>query len=357
MVSLSKQSSTHRNRLVTWSIFLIVFLAIAVPAGIALHADTDGVVVAQAEKNPRANYWREVRGGIAGYTAVKGQETDVLIQGTGQNWRQIRNHWLIPYGGYLLAGMLGALLLYFSIRGRIRVEEGPSGREVVRTTSTERWVHWFVAVVFVLLTLTGLILLYGRSLLIPLMGPEAFAALADVSIVVHNYVGPLFILATILMLVVYMRDNLFDFKVDLEWFKKAGGYLGGEHPKAGKINAGQKLWFWTAISMGIVLCVTGVILNFPNFEQTRGTMQISSIIHIVAAAIVIAFFFVHVYLAALGVVGAFQAMVSGKVDENWAKQHHELWYEELKAQGKIPGEPAAGGSVASSEEVAGRQPS
>ncbi len=355
MARLSNHQSLNRKRLIAWSIFFSVFCLLAVPAGITLHAEMSGVMVAQGDNNPRADYWRGVRGGVAGYTAVTGQETDVLIQGTGQNWRQIRNHWLMPYSGYLLAGMLGLLFLYFLIKGRIHVEEGPSGREVVRTTSTERWVHWFTAVVFVLLTLTGLILLYGRSLLIPLMGPEAFAVLADISMTVHNYVGLLFILATLLMIFVYMRDNLFDLKVDLEWFKRAGGYLGGAHPKAGKINAGQKLWYWTAAVMGVVLCVTGVILNFPNFEQSRGVMQISNIIHIVAAAIVIAFFFVHVYLAALGVAGAFQAMVSGKVDENWAKQHHELWYEELKAQGKIPGEPAAAAAPSPKEAAESQQ--
>lgn len=355
MARLRKLPSLNRNSLIAWSIFVIVFCLLVIPAGITLHAEMSVVMVAQGESNPRADYWREVRGGVTGYSAVKGQETDVLIQGTGQNWRQIRNHWLIPYSGYLLAGVLGLLLLYFLIHGRIRIEAGISGREVVRTTSTERWVHWFVAVVFVLLTLTGLVMLYGRSLLIPLMGPEAFAVLADLSISVHNYVGPLFILAIVLMIFVYLRDNLFKAKIDMEWFKKAGGYLGGTHPKAGKINAGQKLWFWTALSMGIVLCVTGVILDFPNFEQTRGTMQINNIIHVVAAAIVVAFFFVHVYIAAVGVAGALQSMVSGKVDENWAKQHHELWYDELKAQGKIPGEPAAG-TAPSPKEVAGSQP-
>ena len=352
MARRSKQSVSHHHIIRGLSLFLLFVSLLLIPAGLYLYSDMSAAAVAQEQTNPRANYWRSVRQGTEGYTAVRGQETNVLIQHGGQNWRQIRNNWLIPYSGYILTAVLGLFVLYFLVKGRIRIEGGRAGREIVRITSTERWVHWFIAIVFVLLTLTGIVLLFGKHMLIPLMGAQAFAALADLSITVHNYTGLLFILATLLLIFTYYRDSVFNWKVDMDWFKKAGGYLGGSHPKAGKLNAGQKAWYWCAAIMGVILCVTGVILVFPGLDLSRGTMQFVNIIHVIASVIVIAFFFVHVYLAAIGVEGALDAMVSGKVDENWAKQHHELWYEEMKQKGLIQ-EPE---HTTKAREVPGGQP-
>ncbi|MEN8129573.1 MAG: formate dehydrogenase subunit gamma [Pseudomonadota bacterium] len=329
-----KKSLTPRRRIVAWSLFVMVFCLLAIPMGLSLYSDIGYAATAQEQSNPRANFWRAVRQGSIGYSAVKGQEANVLIQSGGQNWRQVRNGWLIPYSGYLLIAMIALFALYFMFKGRIPIEGGRSGKEITRTTSTERWIHWFTAVVFILLALTGLILLYGRTVLIPIMGPEAFAAMADVGITVHNYLGVLFILAMVLTIISFFRDSLFNLKVDMTWFSKAGGYLGGSKPSSEKYNAGQKAWYWTVVIMGVILCVTGLILDFPNLEQNRGTMQLANIIHVLASAIVIAFFLVHIYLAAIGIEGALEAMISGKVDENWVKQHHDLWYEELQKSGQ-----------------------
>ncbi len=341
-----KHSVSYHRKMVALSMFILVLSFIVIPLGAYLYSEASEAAVAQEQTNPRANYWRSVREGSEGYTSVKGQETNVLIQHGGQNWRQIRNNWLIPFGSYVLLAVIGIFVLYFLIKGRIRIEGGRSGREIVRMTSTERWVHWFTAVVFVVLALTGLILMFGKHVLLPWMGPQPFAALADASVVIHNYTGLLFILATILMVFTYFKDSLFD-KRDIEWIKKAGGYLGGEHPKSGKLNAGQKIWYWTAALGGIALCISGIVLVFPGLDQTRETMQLVNIVHVIASVIVIAFFFVHLYLASFGVEGAIDAMTSGKVDENWAKQHHELWYEEVKAQGLIQDKeiPARSGEV------------
>ncbi|WP_455365677.1 formate dehydrogenase subunit gamma, partial [Kaarinaea lacus] len=193
---------------------------------------------------------------------------------------------------------------------------------------------WFTAIIFVLLTLTGLIILYGRWVLIPLLGPEGFSATASASKVIHNYLGPLLLVALIAMFFGFIRDSLFNFKVDMQWFFKAGGYLGGSHPSSEKYNAGQKAWFWVAILGGLVLVGSGLVLDFANYGQGRQMMQDAHIIHSISSVVVIAFFFVHLYLATIGVEGSFDAMVSGNVPEEFAKQHHDLWYEELK--GKKP---------------------
>ena len=345
-----------RRKFMAWGIFIFVFSLVAGPLGISLYSEIGYAAVEPTQENPRANYWRAVRQGTSGYTAVRGQESNVLIQNGGQNWRQMRNGWLIPFSGYLLIALLVLFALYFTIKGRIRIKEGRSGREFTRTTSAERWVHWFTAVVTVLMALTGLILLYGRTVLIPVMGPEAFAATAELSKIVHNYLGVMFIIAIVLTIIIFLRDNLFNLKIDMKWFLTAGGYLGGRHPSAEKYNAGQKAWYWTAAIMGVVLSVTGLILDFPNFEQTRQTMQLANIIHVLASAFLIAFLLVHVYLA-LSTEGALQAMTTGKVDENWVKQHHDLWYEELRQTGVKTTPAAERADVSKSGAVPREQPS
>jgi len=198
-----------------------------------------------------------------------GVETGVLIQDTGERWRLYRSRRLVPYSAYILGGILGVGLLYFLVRGRIRIAGGRSGRTMQRNTRLERGVHWFTAALFIILGLSGLTLLYGKWVLIPLLGPEGFAVTAQVCKQLHNYSGPLFVVAIILLFGVFLRDGLFNRKVDLDWLMKAGGYLGGRHPSSEKFDAGQKLWYWVAVLAGVVLSVSGLLLDFPNFGQGR----------------------------------------------------------------------------------------
>jgi formate dehydrogenase subunit gamma len=289
--------------------------------------------------NPGADLWREARHAGVGATQVQGVDTGVLITETGELWREYRVSYLVPYGGLVLGGMVGVFVLYFLTRGRLRIEGGRSGVPVERYTRTDRVVHWLVAIPFVLLGLTGLVLLFGRWVLIPLLGPEAFSALAIVSKNVHNFVGPFFVVMVPIMFFQYLRDSLFNLKVDLKWFRMAGGYLGGPHPSSEKVNAGQKLWFWTAVFMGIALSVSGLVLDFPNFGQGREWMQGAHLVHSVASVVVLAFFTVHLYLATIGVEGAFETMRTGKADARWVQQHHDLWYAELESRGLAPALP------------------
>lgn len=293
--------------------------------------------------NPGTQLWRDFRAAVAGTTQARGVDAGVLINDAGQEWRDYRVRRLVPYSAFVLGGMVGLFALYFLIRGRIRVEDGPSGKVIERSTRAERWIHWYIAVVFSVLGLTGLILLYGRWVLIPLLGPEGFSVTALVCKSVHNYGGLLFVLAVPLAFFAFLKDSLFKLRVDLGWFLRAGGYLGGPHPHSEKLNAGQKSWYWLAMITGVVLCVTGLILDFPNFEQGRELMQDAHLLHTVAAIAVLAFFVVHLYLATVGVQGAFQAMTSGYVDANWARQHHDLWYAQAERDGKVMDEAEAAG--------------
>lgn len=306
---------------------LLLGVVLVVPLVPYAIADRTGPIVVP---NPGTELWREVRGGAAGRTQVQGVDTGVLVSDAGERWRQYRTDLLAPAGAVVLGGMLGIFVLYYLIRGKIRIEAGRSGKVVRRYTSPEMVVHWFLAITFVILALSGLILLYGRWVLIPLLGPEGFSVTAMVCKNLHNYVGLLFTAIIPVAFIMYFRDSLFNLKVDGKWFMRLGGYLGGEEPSAEKVNAGQKSWYWVAMLGGFVLIASGLVLDFPNFQQGREWMQDAHIIHTIAAIVVIAFFVVHLYLATVGVEGAFESMINGHVDENWAKQHHDLWYEEIK---------------------------
>lgn len=293
-----------------------------------------------SDENPIAMYWRKVREGQAGYSAVRGAETNELIQGSGENWRRLRNGPIAVYGGWLLVGTFVALLGFYMFRGPLRMAHSLSGKTILRWTLFERLLHWYTAVLFIILSLTGLSLLFGRSVLIPLLGPAVFAAYADVAKLIHNFLGPPFILGLVLMIAIWMKDNL-PTRVDIEWFKAFGGMIGNKHPSAGRMNGGEKAWFWLLAAAGIAVAVSGLILDFPNFGQDRFTLQISHLLHVVAAIFVMAGAIAHIYIGSIGTEGALRGMITGEVDSEWAKQHHDIWYQEVFEDSKVvePEEP------------------
>jgi formate dehydrogenase subunit gamma len=292
-----------------------------------------------------APVWREVRSGQSPYTnsSVKGRETEVLVQSWGETWRQIRNGPVTFWGGWLVVGVLLVLAALYFTFGTVKVHDKPSGRLIHRFSPIEQIAHWSTAISFVVLGLSGLIMLFGKHLLLPIIGYTLFAWLTALAKNLHNFVGPLFIVSVVIFAALFIRDNLpraYDFK----WFAKAWGYVTGkQHVPSGRFNAGEKVWFWGGvIGLSIVVSVSGVILLFPNFDQTRAVMQQAWIWHAVAGVIYIAISLGHIYLGTLGVEGAYQAMRTGYVDEVWAKEHHEIWYNEVKS-GKR--REAAGGAV------------
>lgn len=299
-----------------------------------------------------APIWRAARSGEAFFTTAQGNvpEIGVLIQSGGEGWRTARNELIKFYGGILIVAAPLIILGFYALKGPLRVHEKPTGRLIQRFNSWERVVHWATAILFVILAVTGLIMLFGSYVLLPVIGYTLFSWLARFSINLHNYLGPLFILCVLAMIVTYIRDNLWK-RHDWLWFKKGGGFLTGEHVPSGRFNAGEKSWFWVGVVfLSIVVGATGLVLDFANFGQGRTVMQLAHVTHSTAAIIYIAAFFGHLYMGTIGSEGAYEAMRHGYVDETWAKEHHEYWYQDIKA-GR-----ASGVETTSADQVSPMQP-
>ncbi len=327
-----------------------------------------------------ADKWRSIESGTAGTTSAGGFNANVLIQNpvltagagaagiygrtvsSGMRWLEIRNGPLQQYGSYGLGAIIVVLVLFFAIRGRIKIDHGPAGKTIERFKLIERIGHWLTAVSFVLLGLTGLWMLYGKAILIPVIGHEAYALVAYVGKHIHHYFGFSFMVGLVLIFVMWVRHNLPD-AVDLKWAAMGGGVLvKGVHPPAKKFNAGQKIIFWATILGGVSLSLSGLSLMFPGelpamFAKTFAIMnmigfslptdisqiqelQLAQLWHSIVALAMIVIIIAHIYIGSIGMEGAFDAMGSGKVDLNWAKEHHSLWVEEeeQKQAGKMPAE-------------------
>jgi formate dehydrogenase subunit gamma len=284
--------------------------------------------------NPGSDLWRDVRqreGPVTGSTQVKGVDSDVLINVRGEQWRQFRMQTLVPVGGMVLGAAVGLIAVFYLVRGTIRVPGGRSGKRVQRFTEYDRILHWSTVFLFYLLAITGLVLLYGRFVLIPLLGPEGFAVTASASKEAHNLFGPLFSVVLVLLVVNFIRSNVPKW-VDIKWLLKGGGLFGG-HASAGYFNGGEKIWFWLVTLFGLAISVSGFILVFQNFDQGRLVMEISHVVHGSLALLLIAGSFGHAYIGTLGMEGSLESMTSGSVDANWAKAHHDLWMQEREAKG------------------------
>jgi formate dehydrogenase subunit gamma len=326
---------------------LLMLAALAVPAAVQAQQEGDSAK-AQAERSVdqpgnNAPVWRDVKSGAKNYTTLPQHQGAVLIQSplrfpgqsafatAGEAWRNFRNGPLTLYGGWLLILAAIGILGFYLVRGALKLKEKPTGRLIERFNGLERIAHWCVAISFVILAVSGLIILFGKFVLLPVIGYTLFAWLSALAKNLHNFVGPFFILSVLLMIVVFVKDNFWQ-AGDAEWIAKAGGLFSGKHVPSGRFNFGEKGWFWIGVVvLGIVMSVTGLIMLFPNFDQVRETMQQANVIHVIGAVAFIVLSFGHIYLGTIGVEGAYQAMRTGYVDEVWAKEHHELWYNDVKA--------------------------
>jgi formate dehydrogenase subunit gamma len=268
------------------------------------------------------------------YASVPGRETNVLIQGSGHEWRKFRNGPLTQYGGWLLVIALAVVVLLYLIKGRIKIHGKLTGRLIERFTALERASHWTVAISFVLLGLSGTIILFGKYIILPWLGHAGFSWITIFAKNLHNFVGPLFIFSLVVMVLLYLKDNL-PKAGDLAWLMRLGGMLSGKEMPSGRFNAGEKAWFWVgSVFLGIAVSVTGLILDFPNWNAGRELMQGANVVHAIAAIFFMSAAFGHIYMG-ISMEGAYTAMSEGYVDETWAIQHHSTWYEEVKA-GKRP---------------------
>lgn len=340
-------------RLTRWlSALVVACLCLFGTAAFAADTSSADAQVQRQQVQPGNNapVWRDVRGGDNAYqtTQVRGPESSVLVQPAGQTWRQLRNGPITMYGGWLIVIMMVIIGGFYSLKGTIRLKEKPTGRKLLRFGPWDRMVHWGAAISFVLLAVTGIIILFGKHILLPIIGYTLFAWLAILAKNIHNFVGPVFAFCTVLMFATFVKDN-FPKAHDFNWLAKFGGLISGEHVPSDRFNAGEKVWFWLGVTaMGIVVSVTGFILNFPNFEQGRELMQQANVIHAIAAVLFLTMALSHIYLGTIGVEGAYEAMRTGYVDETWAKEHHDFWYQEAVASNKGGGSavrPAAASAM------------
>jgi formate dehydrogenase subunit gamma len=300
---------------------------------------------AQSQPYNNAPVWRDVRSGKEEYTSVKGRETGVLVQTYGETWRQLRNAWVTPIGGWLV-GLVAALMgVFYWWKGPAKLHASTTGKLIERFTPLERYAHWVLGISFVILGVTGLVILVGKYVLLPVIGYTLFAWLTQLSKHLHNFVGPLFVLSLVVFIIIFIRDNL-PKAYDFRWFGSLGGMFGGTHVASGRFNAGEKVWFWFGVvALSLVVSASGLILDFPNFDQVRAVMIGANVVHAISACAVVALGLGHIYLGSIGVEGAYESMRYGYVDEAWAKEHHEYWYNDVKS-GKVKAGTALGAPVA-----------
>jgi formate dehydrogenase subunit gamma len=282
---------------------------------------------------------------IQGRISIPDEKAATLIQPEGREWRAFHNVTLAWVGGIAVLGMLAILTVFRLSKGRIPIEGGRSGRTLLRFNVLERGNHWMVASCFIILGLSGLNLTFGRHILLPIVGPEAFTAISQWGKYAHNFLAFPFTLGLVVMLLIWVKDNIPNAR-DIAWFKAGGGLIGNEHPQAGRFNGGQKMVFWITVLGGAVVAVSGYLLVFPFFFTGMEGMQLSHIIHSLLSVLMIAAMLAHIYIGSVGMDGAFDAMGTGQVDLNWAKQHHGLWAQEELAKGRTavqpPGAKASG---------------
>ena len=303
-----------------------------------------------------AELWRQIRQGGQGTVAGGNSNAGLMIQSQGEEWRQIRNGALPKYSAWAILGILLLLSIFFAIRGRIKIGAGRSGRTITRFTLLERGSHWLLASSFIILALTGLNLVFGKSLLLPLLGPSIFASLTIFGKFVHNYVGFAFMVALVMVAVLWVVHNI-PSRHDLIWLLKGGGMVGLGHPPAKKFNAGQKIIFWIVILCGVSISLSGWALLNPfsttmmsdtaalsnsifgtSFATDLGPIQeqqLQTLWHSIMAVFMIVVIIAHIYIGSIGMEGALDAMTSGEVDQNWAMEHHSLWVEEMDEASRV----------------------
>ena len=312
---------------------------------------------AKVQPGNNAPMWRQVGEGVTGFSSLpksQAPEAGNLIQrfaqypgsrwtNAGEAWRQVRNNWLIPYGGSLLVIVMLALAIVYFTKGPMKTTIPATGRKIERFTPFERAAHWANAIAFVALGVSGVIMAYGKFFLLPIIGGTLFGWLTYALKNIHNFAGPLFAVSLVVVFITFLKDNWPE-KGDLQWILKGGGMLGGGHaPPTNRFNPGSKAIFWGGVFfLGIFIIASGFVMDMivPGLVYERGTMQIAHMVHSVTSVLMLAMFLAHAYLGSVGMDGAYEGMRHGYVDEAWAKEHHEYWYDDVKS-GKIPAQRSA----------------
>jgi formate dehydrogenase subunit gamma len=278
---------------------------------------------------------------VQGRGSLPDTKSYLIEQPRGRDWRRFHEVTLKWIAAVAILGMLGLLVLFYLVRGMVRIEAGRSGRTLVRFNALERFVHWMSAACFIVLALSGLNITFGKELLLPLIGPEAFAAWSQWAKYAHNFVSFPFTLGVVVIFLMWLAGNI-PTRLDVEWLKEGGGIVGHRHPPADRFNAGQKMIYWIVVLGGGTVAATGYLLVFPFYATDIAGMQLAQIVHGVVSALFVAAMLGHIYIGTIGMEGAFEGMWEGEVDVNWAKQHHSLWLEKEAAKGHVRTPPAEG---------------
>jgi formate dehydrogenase subunit gamma len=289
----------------------------------------------QTQPGNNAPFWRSVNSDEAHYVSIPKKEAGVLIQKSGQQWRLLRNGVITVFGGWMIVLAAVGILVFYFFKGPMKLDQPPTGKKYERFTALERLVHWTMAYSFLALAVTGLFIIFGKHLVMPVIGHSLYGIILYVFKNIHNIVGPLFTVSILVFFVMFVKDNIPN-KTDIAWIKVGGGAFG--HADAGRFNFGEKMWFWIGMTgLGFVVAGSGWVLDMivPGLEYWRGTMQIANVIHVVAAIFIMIFAMGHIYIGTIGTEGALEGMKTGYSDESWAKQHHGLWVADIDS-GKIP---------------------
>ncbi len=315
-------------RFIAGAFALAFLIATVAPAPVSAQG---GPTAATSEQQ----LMQQLKGGvIRGDVSIPDKKSANLIHPAGRNWQTFHTVTLKWIGGIAILGVIALLVIFYLWRGTIEIEGGRSGRTIVRFNGFERFVHWLTASTFVVLGLTGLNITFGRALLLPIMGPEAFSTWSEWAKYTHNYLSFAFTIGVVLMFLMWIGQN-FPTAADVEWFK-AGGGMGKSHAKAPahKFNGGQKLLYWFIVLGGAAMIISGYMLMFPfYYGMGVGDMELAEVFHGIVGVVFIALIIAHIYLGTLGMEGAFESMSQGTVDVNWAKEHHNLWVEEEMGRG------------------------
>jgi formate dehydrogenase subunit gamma len=331
----------ERFRFIVGAWIVLMAVVMAAPAA-AVQLGPDGAPDPQASVVNQQTLLREAPR-IKGRIDIPDTKASVLIQPVGRRWEAFHEVGLRWIGAIAILGMIVALGAAYLIMGRIRISAGRSGQKVRRFNAFERFSHWLTAASFVILGLTGLNITFGKILLLPMIGPGAFSGLSAVAKYTHNFVSFAFAIGLVMIVVLWIKDNLPN-KVDIDWIKQGGGFIKSKHAPAGRFNAGEKMVFWFAFGAGVAVAVSGFMLLFPFYVTNIAGMQTAEVVHAVIAVLFVAVILAHIYIGTLGMEGAFEAMGTGEVDLNWAREHHDVWLRDQLAKEqppRRPGQPSA----------------
>src|SRR5436190_2206901 len=328
-----------RMRLTAGALLLLTMFAIAPPAG-AQQRNPDNSVNPTASSVKEDALFNELNR-ISGRCTIPDQKACTIEQPAGRDWRHFHEVTLRWIGAISIIGVLALLIVFYLVRGMVRLESGRSGRVLVRFSGFERFVHWMTAACFIVLALSGLNITFGKPLLLPWLGPEAFTTWSVWAKYAHNYVSFPFALGVVLIFLMWIAWN-FPTRVDVEWLREGGGIVGHKHPPAYRFNAGQKVIYWIVALGGGAVAARGYVRMFPFYGTNIANMQVAEIVHGVIAVLFVAAMLGHIYIGTIGMEGAFEGMWDGTVDVNWAKEHHSLWLDQEAQKGHVARPPTHG---------------